>query len=261
MSDYEKTELAYDFFLQRLQQDGEFTTTELMEATGWAKSSVYAYRTKKWKGLLEPLGGGRFRVRHEFRRLTRRRFLEHSSQNTPIFTSYTLKSYDSVLTYELLLPLSREPELRLALDELFYTDTLQDRVLELGIPSMEKWIPRVSGETDAQYVERAAVRVGDLFSGYSISHVGGRFRAEDLSSRSQAAALAQARTSYLIDETTASVRFIIPLNGIAGEIAETRDLFLKFFAEGIIRLVRENEIWLLEDSQDGRKLFIWRQIP
>ena len=56
MSDYEKTELAYDFFLQRLQQDGEFTTTELMEATGWAKSSVYAYRTKKWKGLLEPLG-------------------------------------------------------------------------------------------------------------------------------------------------------------------------------------------------------------
>ena len=50
---------------------------------------------------------------------------------------------------------------------------------------MEKWIPRVSGETDAQYVERAAVRVGDLFSGYSISHVGGRFRAEDLSSRSR----------------------------------------------------------------------------
>ena len=138
MSDYEKVEKAYDFFLQRLDNDLTFSTPELMQATGWAKSSVDSYRTKKWKGLLEPLGGDRFRVRHEFRRLTRRRFLEHSSQNTPIFTSYKLHSYDSVLTYELLLPLSREPELRLALDELFYTETLQDRVLELGITSMEK---------------------------------------------------------------------------------------------------------------------------
>ncbi|MEI9937437.1 MAG: hypothetical protein WDO69_09450 [Pseudomonadota bacterium] len=40
-------------------------------------------------------------------------------------TKYKRATYDAVVTYEFLLPLTQEGKLRLALDELFYRDTVE----------------------------------------------------------------------------------------------------------------------------------------
>jgi hypothetical protein len=124
--------------------------------------------------------------------------------------------------------------------------------------------------------------VGDRFDGYSISHVRGRFRASELKSRTEAAAMLAEDLRYLIDETTAAVRFIIPLEhtkrvdpGLTGgfgfedlgppddhsrELGQVRCLFFNLFAEAIVRVVQgEDVIWLLEDTGVSRRLYVWEK--
>jgi hypothetical protein len=104
--------------------------------------------------------------------------------------------------------------------------------------------------------------------GYSITMVSGRYRADVLASRAEVVTRPFAYGPYIVDETTAIVRFILPVETDAGkfeygkilEPAATavgtkkraelmRWLFLNFFAEALIRVVRkEDEIWLLESG-------------
>ncbi len=104
--------------------------------------------------------------------------------------------------------------------------------------------------------------------GYSIYLVNGRYRADKLASRAEVVNRPFAYGSYIVDETTAIVRFILPVKTDAekferGKILEPatdsfhaskraeliRWLFLNFFAEALISVVQnEDEIWLLESG-------------
>lgn len=87
---------------------------------------------------------------------------------------------------------------------------------------------------------------------------------------------------YLIDETTASVRFVIPVSAsktlhpggfgdterrpgapnleIAPERSFIRLAFFEIFVESIVRsVIDEDEIWLIEESNLGRQLYVWRR--
>jgi hypothetical protein len=87
---------------------------------------------------------------------------------------------------------------------------------------------------------------------------------------------------YLIDETTAVVRFIIPVEAAKridpclpgsfsfedvaedgdakAELAQIRAFFFNLFAEAIVRTVQgEDEIWLLEDTGTNRRLYVWER--
>jgi hypothetical protein len=169
-----------------------------------------------------------------------------------------------------------------ALDDLFYTDTIRRRLEEIGLFEVARWFPRQSHETDDDYVGRLYKAISQKFGGYSIFHVSGRFRAAEIASRTEAARMLADEQRYVIDETTAVVRFLIPLQSTrkvddhlrgafsftdsvdatarAADLAEVRDFVFNLFAEAIVRVVQgEDEIWLVEDTGFQRRLYIWEK--
>lgn len=82
---------------------------------------------------------------------------------------------------------------------------------------------------------------------------------------------------YIIDETTAAVRFIIPIantkisesfdeikldvalgSDTAKEISLIHFLFFNLFVEAVVRNVKgEDAIWLLEETSHNRSLYVW----
>jgi len=98
--------------------------------------------------------------------------------------------------------------------------------------------------------------VAGKFVGYSIGHVSGRFRNEDLATRDEAAKIEKLRR-YLTDETTAVTRFIFPCEG-EDEVERVRWVFDHLFVNSIIQVVNgEDEIWMVESGIRNR-LHIWR---
>ena len=89
---------------------------------------------------------------------------------------------------------------------------------------------------------------------------------------------------YLVDETTAVVRFIVPLHRsrdtrdgdflsavvsrasaneldepVHGELEQVRWAFFQLFAEAVVRTVKgEDEVWLLESGPENR-LYVWEK--
>ena len=283
MQRHERQRLAYDFL--QSADNSEFAVDDLAEAAVWARSTAISYLSKQLKGLVEPIGGGRYRVRLELRRLTFDNYLALADQRRRVYQSYDRDEYASVVTYEFLLPLTHEEALRTALDDIFYSDTIARLIRESGIEPYEDWFPRGAHESDDDYMERLVAHAGGRFGGYSISHVSGRFRTLELESRAGAAALFEQDRKYLVDESTASVRFIIPIGAkqpvrpndgaqltlpvldevprldlsADDEVAFVKYLFFSLFVEALIRNVTgEDEIWLIEESPSGRRLHVWK---
>ena len=276
--------LGFDYFRARASDQAPFTLDELATATGWSANSIKTYRSKQWKELLVDEGGGRFRVRREFLRLSRREFLDHITQKRPLFAKYQRTGFGRFVMFEFLIPLTRESELRSALDELFYSDTVEQRLRELNLDQVEEVVARNDGEDGDAYIARVA-RTADRFGGYSISRVAGRFRADTLRSRQEAFEQLLKGGDYLIDETTAVVRFIIPCEctkhmlsdslfdvtalgpakitdeeQLEEEVLMIRRLFFLLFVEAVVRTIKgEDQIWLLERGVEDR-LYVWEQV-
>ena len=195
--------------------------------------------------------------------------------------------YDELVTFDFLLPLTREDRLRRALDDLFYADTIARRLGQIGLARLAAVVPREPGLDDERYVARIVELVADRFVGYSISHVAGRYRAAGLMTRREAGDLLAREGRYLVDETTALVRFVArcnasrrsydphagPLLGapdeepgdperdaaVRAEVRLIEVLFLELFAEAVVHAVEgEDEIWLVE-SGPTRRLYVWER--
>jgi len=273
---------AYQFFRERLLTEKPFTYSELTTVTGWKKNTIDSYMTKHWREVIEK-HKGRFRVKPAFQYLSESRFLASFTQARKFFVDYERVKYEELVQYELLLPLTQEGQLRKALDELFYEDTIRRRLTDIGIVQVRKWIERDDGETADDYMKRVCQVVSQKFGGYSISHVSGRYLAGDLTTRQNAAEKLAKEESYIIDETTAAIRFIIPLattkkaitgdfdktecneevtsgQAIADEVALVHWLFFNVFAEAIVRTVEgEDVIWLIEETPRKRRLYVWQK--
>lgn len=278
---------GFAFFKAHAASGVAFTMQELAEATGWTEASIKTYRSKQWKDLLEADPGGLLRVRPEFLRLTQEEFLDHITQKRPLFARYKRTAYPALLIFEFLIPLTRESQLRAALDQLFFKDTIRQRLAEIGTDKLEAILARDAGERDGNYLDRA-VQFANKFFGYSIGHVAGRFRAAaDLLTRAEAATHTADGGRYLIDETTAVVRFVLPLQtqskpfedslfvphdlgdadedmplqALKREVQTLRTLFFLLFVEAVVRTIKgEDEIWLLERGLRDR-LYVWSREP
>lgn len=277
---------AYAFLKDRAQDQQPFTVRELSKASGWSEISVKTYLGKALGQLVERLpGGGQLRARREVLRISRERFLGHMTQVKQIFTEYNRQKHENLLSFEFLLPLTREDKLRRALDDLFFSDTIRRRLREVGLQQLSQVIPRDAGTSEDQYLDSVlknwAWRVS---GGYSISHASGRFRASDLCSRKEAGEMLAEDKQYLVDESTAMVRFFVALErgsgkfggtfeqavealdkmepsdpaALANEVRVARVLFFQLFVEAVVRTVQgEDEIWLLEQGPSGRRLYRW----
>lgn len=197
--------------------------------------------------------------------------------------------YDEFVIYEFLLPLTREGQLRRALDSLFYSDTIERRLLQIGLDRMEEIVPRAAALRDEQYIGHILALVADRFAGYSLDHVNGRYRAAGLLSQREAGDIVAQEGRYLVDETTAVVRFIVKCMSarteyephlrpfrqapepdaamaragaaIEEEVRLIRALFFALFAEAVVHMVEgEDEIWLVETGPT-RRLYVWEHRP
>ncbi|NJM05803.1 hypothetical protein HC891_05805 [Candidatus Gracilibacteria bacterium] len=284
-NDKDSPKKGYDFFRQHARDGKAFTFEELQAASGWSLTSIETYKSKQWKDLLEKASPNLWTVRKEFLRLSEAEFLDHISQKRPLFSRYVRKGHKHYVMFEFLLPLTRESQLRAALDELFYSDTVAQRLREIGVDKLSEVIAREPEETIEAFYMRVVELATDRFGGYSISHVSGRYKAAQLMTRTAALEHITSGGRYLIDETTAAVRFIIPCQTgkfsfsdtleasfhwldlletpdemLDQEVQLVRKLFFLLFVESVVRTVKgEDEIWLVESGVHHR-LYRWERV-
>lgn len=277
MASTDKQKRVFTFLREHARSGEPFTVEEMNDAVGWKGQTAEGPASKQYADYLEDVGPGSSRVLPEFKRLQLEEFLELVTQARHPFPVYDRGTYYDVVVYDFLMPLTREDKLRKALDELFYRDTLERRIREAGLGVFYRRFPRGAHETDARYVERLIDFIDERISGFSVSHVSGRFRVGMILSRKDAGERFAGDKPYLIDETTAVVRFIIPCKAshvrhqadfeldqtaaptaaaIEEEVAQIRCIFVEIFVEAIVPTIRgEKLIWMLEASPTGHRLY------
>ncbi len=277
---------AHKFLVDHFLSQAPFTQAELFAVTTWKGQSPKTYWSKQIKQFLAPLGGKKFRVTEAFRRVaTWERFQAHASQmRSGAAPQYTSQTYEDVLIYEFFMPLTNEEHLRASLDALFYRETIERRLRAVTPESLKKHFPEKAGESSEQRINRTAEWVSKTFVGYSISHVSGRFNAGKLATFVEAAQMQGDGGRYLIDETTAIVRFIFPCgepferkppfttdhfeevgttadqDSVAAqeEASRIRWFFGLLFVQTILEVVNgEAQIWMVESGMRHR-LHIWK---
>jgi hypothetical protein len=268
---------AFEFIQKKFNSQETFTSEEFQIATGYSDVSFKTYSSKQFKGLLIPTGEGHFRVSAVFRQFNSwKKFKDKVvTQNRNLGRSYTEISYENVIIFEFYMPLRNEEYLRHTLDSLFYKDSVLFRLKLIKASELHQTFPKNSTENDEGYFERICEFISHRFVGYSVNHVNGRFKAADIKTMQEAfKGGAAAAERYLVDETTAVVRFIFPIN-VEVEPAEgdlpvsttqsaeqeanlIRWFFRQLFVQSILEVVNaEDEIWLLETGMRSR-LHIWR---
>ncbi len=268
MGKYDTQRAAHAFLLEHLQSQEPFTIAEFVAATGWDKPGTFTtYLRKQYKGLIENVEGGpfkvsnlgRYRVTESFRKLvTWRKFKQHVTQVRRVVTNYEPTSSE-VLIYDFLMPLTNEAYLRTTLDALFFKDTILARLKTLASSDLERYFTRAVSQSDEHFLESILKFIEDHFVGYSITHVDGRFRSGRVLTQDEVAEFQKKGQRYLIDETTAVTRFIFPYH-TSDELARVRYLFQALFVRSIIQLVNgEEQIWMLESGPQSR-VHIWQAL-
>jgi len=269
---------AFEFLQKRAESGVRFTLAELVDAVpGWKLVTAQTHYSKYLHDYLDTDGGGRLGVKAAFKRLTFEDYRQLAKQTRETLTSYNRATYHRVVVYDFFLPLTREDKLRRALDELFFRDTLERRLQEIGRRMLEGIVPAAPAESDAAYFGRLIDAINMRIGGFSISHVQGRFRTRDILARAELGGVLAKDDNYLIDESTAIVRFIIPCVasrqehadefplgevspsehvGLEAEIKLIRGLFFQVFVEAIVPTISgESLIWMLEASPGGQRLY------
>ena len=267
MGEKSNIQRTFDFLIQHAKDKTPFTLEQLSTEAGWSISETQENIADRLCDLIK-LDGERYSVNLEILRVRFDDFKELLFQKKRLFTDYVLEVSPSILIYEFFMPLSREDRLREALDNLFYRDTIEQRIQEIGISQIRAGLNLSSEDSEEKINQLVVDFMEGTLGGYSIYMVNGRYRADALASREEVVGRPFADGPYIIDETTAIVRFILPVetdteNFEYGKILEPaskvkdtekraevmRWLFLNFFAETLIRVVqKEDEIWLVESG-------------
>lgn len=276
MSREDSIRKAFEFLYNHARNGTMFTEVDLVKASGWTPGNTKTNLTKRLKDLLIKNKEGKYSVNPEIFRVRFEDFKDLFRQKHRLFTDYTLKIPQIVLVYEFFMPLSREDRLREALDNLFYKDTIEQRIREIGIARIKSALKLSDGTNNDEVKSFVFQFIDNTIGGYSLHLVSGRFRAGELATRQDVVSRPFSQGPYLVDETTAVVRFILPINtghditsqmGLfepAKEVKDTNELaeqmrwlFLNFFAEAVTRVVKkEDEIWLLESGMRNA-LYRW----
>jgi hypothetical protein len=260
-------ERAYSFLKDRFETQSRFTKTEFKVATGFSDGAFGAYLSKQFQGLLLPAGEGYYRVSGIFRLFKSWQEFRDKvvSQKRNFGRRYQHIPCSEVIIFEFYLPLRNEEFLKEALDALFYRDSILLRLRGVDIEDVRGNCP-FGTLTNSELLREVCDFCSAKFGGYSISHVSGRFRAGPLRSRNDVFnASVSAPERYIVDETTAVVKFIIPCNenrqfgsSSLHESDIIRWLFEKLFISSIQEVVNaEDEIWVLESGLRNQ-LHIWR---
>ncbi|MEN8172862.1 MAG: hypothetical protein ABFS03_08275 [Chloroflexota bacterium] len=267
MIDTNSIKRAFDFLIEHAQVRKSFSVEQFSATAGWSTAVTEEHIVDRLSDLVYEEGNQYF-AKPEILRVRLDDFKELLHQKKRLFTDYILEVSSSILIYEFFMPLSREDRLREALDNLFYLDAIEQRIEEIGISQIRAGLELSSDHSKEIIRQLVFDFMESTIGGYSIYMVNGRYRADALASREEVLTRPFGYGPYIVDETTAIVRFILPVETDAGKFeygkvlepasmaldtkkrAELMSwLFLNFFAEAIIRVVqKEDEIWLLESG-------------
>ncbi len=257
----------FEFLVEKARTRDTFSLKDLSEMMGCPINDLEAVFSETLDEIVQRKQGN-YEVIPDLVRIRFQDFLALFRRKQRLFSNYELKYSSNVLIYEFYMPLAREDRLREALDNLFFRDTIEQRIQEIGFRRIRKGLKLADPVPEQEIRELIFGFFNTAVGGYSIYVVSGRYRSEALLSRNEALARSPAYGPYILDETTAVVRFIFPVDAAAeryvhgkllvpavsgGEVAQQAEriswLFLNFFAEAVIRVVhQEEEIWLLESG-------------
>ena len=276
---------VHELFTRKFATGEPITKEEVAAITQWKPKTLNTYWSKQFRSILAMRPDGKYRVTESFRNYSDfKKFRELVTQvkasdaaTPPAAPDYTLLQHDHVLVYEFFMPLTNETTLKQSLDRLFYRDAVLSRLQQLDQKTLQKWFPPEGGGGD-DYFEKLCDWISERFSGYSIAVVNGRFRIQDLISRVDAANSEAGGKPYLIDETTAIVRFIFPCGKpirreppeavtnyedpddapedakALEEAKSIRWFFKALFVQNILEVVagKEAEVWMVETGIRNR---------
>lgn len=209
----ESIRLSYEFL--KANSGKVISVSVLAEHTGWTLLNTRTNISKRIRQFLEDdkKQSGKYKVKANIHDTEYADYASLFKQADVLVHEYDEHHHPDVVVYELFMPLTCEDKLKRALDRLFYKDTILLKLQSLEEKQVREVFKPKEGESDNVYFERVCKLAGNRFGGYSISHVTGRFRAYDLMSKKEAWNSSEERNSdYLMDETTAIVRFIFPIN-------------------------------------------------
>ena len=258
---------AFDFLLEHAQERKPFSVEEFSTETEWSIPETRERIVDRLSDLIYQEGESFF-AKPEILRVRLDDFKELLDQKKRLFADYVLEVSSSILIYEFFMPLTREDRLREALDNLFYRDAIEQRIQEIGVVGIRAGLKLSSDYSEDKIRQMVFDFIESTIGGYSIYLVNGRYRADALASREEVVTRPFASGPYIVEETTAIVRFILPVETDAGKFKHGKLLepasvgsgtqqraellswlFLNFFAEALIRVVqKEDEIWLLESG-------------
>lgn len=250
---------VFDFLKQRLLDQHSFTKEQLRGLTNWTVNAFRTYWSKQFQHFMVPAPGDQFRVAESFRPyITWEKFRQHVTQmRRHGMAAYERIEHELVRIFEFYMPLTHEHALKDTLDALFYSDIIKPKLRAIDADALNGQIPRRVGEPEDAHFNRICEFLDDKFGGYSVYHVDGRFRLEDLTTQMQAAHIQIDGRPYLMDETTAVARFILPCD--SKEEAEMVWFFFEqLFVNSILQRVNgEAEIWMVETGMFQR-VWVWR---
>ena len=110
------------------------------------------------------------------------KFKKYKTKTRHVATDYSIFSYDNLIIFEFFMPLKNEGSLRNSLDALFYKDSVMKRLKSIDVKILEQYFDRNINESIEIYFDKICDWVSTNFSGYSINHVSGRYRAKALCS-------------------------------------------------------------------------------
>jgi hypothetical protein len=265
-----KIRLAFEFLRERARAKEGFSISELSDACQWTSENTKTNISKRLSEFILR-SGKKLTVSPLILSVNYERFLGLFKQKNILFGGKYIDCINPHFSiFDFFLPLSLEDIMKQRLDNLFYKDSVIAGFRTINI----KKLRTLTGNKNDSYeslIEKCSIYIGKKITGYSISQVNGRFRASELMEKQQAFNYTEHGDRYIIDETTAVIRFIIPhyfqsysidINGqrklidehvpfaslsLGKEIAFTRFLFRNLFVNAIISVITsQDEIWLLE---------------
>ncbi|MFW9970208.1 MAG: hypothetical protein ACFFDF_08415 [Candidatus Odinarchaeota archaeon] len=278
-----KSRKIFNFFLNHYEKKTPFAYEELANFVDYDNLETFnTYYSKKLQDLvvINPNNPSELYISDIFKLYSRwETFSNLISQRARLRANYTKYTYKNVIIYELYMPMTNERILKSCLDNLFYKDTLKFKLKTISLEVLKKIVP-YNNLTEDEYIDNLCKWISNKFCGYSIETVFGRFRfGDEILSFSKAGDVLSKGKDYLLDETTAIVRFIfpieppskinnqIPINNFVQitkeEINDQKKkiwfFFEKLFVESILEIVNgEDEIWLLERGLKRNNLYKWK---
>ncbi len=153
---------AFDFLYRHAQEKKPFSIAQFSTETEWSIAETKDNLINRLCDIVYEEGGKYF-SKPEILRVRLADFSELLHQKKRLFTDYILEVSPSILIYEFFMPLSREDRLREALDNLFYRDTIEQRIQEIGISQIRdglKLTPDYSEDNITQLIFRENAIIG-----------------------------------------------------------------------------------------------------